>query len=393
MWNHDNRNALSTTGRPLQAPVRARRGASGAALGHGGDHAGGRGRGTRRTTGGAEGGPPRPADGARDRRPVGRRRSGGRAEGLAAGQPARDAPPVDQGGGAARGPGGRLVEGLLGVRDGVADGPARGRLRGRQTVPRRSPETGPRMRQGEGGKTGAFALRRPARRLRARRPGPRHRHRVRRARGFPARPALRRPRRPGGAARRTGPRRPVPGRQAKGARRPVDGGAGLRFRPRAARYQPASLLRRHARRRPHHDALRRGRFHLQPDGGAARNRPCPLRAGLAETVARTAGRRGAGHEHPRKPVAADRDAGMPVPGFPRLRGTVDGRSLRGGWPGLDAGKPVPPLHPRRTRLHPRRRRRGRLSAACNSTLSAGEGDDRRRYGNRRSAGRLERRLP
>ena len=70
---------------------------------------------------------------------------------------------------------------------------------------------------------------------------------------------------------------------------------------------------------------------------------------------------------------------------PRMRA-----GLRQGRAGLDGRQPPPPLHARGAGLHPRRRRRGDLSAAHHAALPAGARDAGGRPRARRPAGRLER---
>ena len=111
------------------------------------------------------------------------------------------------------------------------------------------------------------------------------------------------------------PDRALPGRPAEGARPRADGPAGLRFRGRPARREHASVLRRHARRHPHHHPLPRGRAGLRADGRPARDRPRALRGGPARAGgAASRSARPARHGRAREPVAADGDAGLPLAG-------------------------------------------------------------------------------
>ena len=75
-----------------------------------------------------------------------------------------------------------------------------------------------------------------------------------------------------------------------------------------------SVLRRHARRRSHHHPLRRNRFHLRAHGGAARDRPRPLRTAACPRGGAASRWVSPGHGRPRKPIPAHRDAGLPVVG-------------------------------------------------------------------------------
>ena len=155
--------------------------------------------------------------------------------------------------------------------------------------------------------------------------------------------------------------RTLPRRSAEGARPRADGPAGLRLRGRPARREHAPLLRRHARRHPHHHPLPRGRAGLRAHGRPARDRPRPLRGGPARALARPAGRRAARHGRAREPVAADGDAGLPLAG---VHGLPRRRTARA------SSATIPPsrrttssaLHPRRARLHPGGCRRDDLPA-------------------------------
>ena len=93
-------------------------------------------------------------------------------------------------------------------------------------------------------------------------------------------------------------------------------GPGLR--PCAAGPFGASVLRRHADRRAHHHALRRGRLHPGGARRGARDRPRAVRARPARRLGAPAGRRGGRHGGARKPVADRRDAGLPVGRLPDL---------------------------------------------------------------------------
>ena len=123
-------------------------------------------------------------------------------------------------------------------------------------------------------KLGVSALRGAARPIRARRQQRRDRPRLRRPlpHVLPGLidEAIARQARRAGAARAAGP---VPDRDAARGRREADGSDRLRFRPRPARCQPASVLRRHAGRRAHHHALRGRGFPPRADGRPARDRP------------------------------------------------------------------------------------------------------------------------
>ena len=98
---------------------------------------------------------------------------------------------------------------------------------------------------GQGGDARPVALRRAARRVRAgRRARPRSTRCSTDSRGFLPDLLERGAGAPGARAGAGRARRPVPGRAAARARRAADGRARLRFRPRPARRQPASVLRR-----------------------------------------------------------------------------------------------------------------------------------------------------
>ncbi len=95
---------------------------------------------------------------------------------------------------------------------------------------------------------------------------------------------------------RFAPRRAVSGREAKRPGARDDDRVGLRFRAWPPRHQPSSVLRRRARRCAPDHALGRERFPLRPDGRAARDGTCALRARPAQAVASSAGGAGARHE-------------------------------------------------------------------------------------------------
>ena len=92
-----------------------------------------------------------------------------------------------------------------------------------------------------------------------------------------------------------------------------------------------------------------------------------------------------GHRRPREPVAADRDAGLPLAGLHRLPRRRAAPHLRR-RPGLRARQPAAHLRPGRARLHPGRGRRGDLPAARHPAPSPGAPADRGRPRRRRPAG-------
>ena len=108
---------------------------------------------------------------------------------------------------------------------------------------------------------------------------------------------------------------PAAGQKALGER--LMARARLRLRQGPPRREPASVLRRRARRHPHDRPLRRGGRRDRPDGGPARDRPRAVQRRPAQGMAPSAGRQAALVRGAREPVAPGRDADLPLAPVPR----------------------------------------------------------------------------